>query len=700
MKRIKSDKMIWDVMNNVDIDKGFLEVASDIINYMEKELDTSHCYLIEKDEKSDEYKILIKHDREGSESNLSVFSTAIEELCCSDMLYVNSEDEEYSQLLKDLKCSTAITSPIHLNGSIAYYIAILDDGTCEITDKKLFFIQEIVLFIRLIAGEKLNNSSEKSTNNILREILSNIATGIMVFDKERKTVLFTNDIVDMSEEHTRILMDAMKSVIEDDETLIPKRPLELFDAESGLWFDVAFSRLVWIDGREVILISSKDTTLKKKNSTKSTFQAQNDFLTGLYNRMKCEMDLKKNIEQCKKAGTKGAILFIDLDNFKNINDSLGHDYGDALLQEIGAMLQSTTGVRNHCYRMGGDEFVVIVTPEHFSILEKILINISTEFNKSWYLIDSECYCTMSMGIAIFPDNGEDANELIKKSDIAMYDAKRTGKNRYSYYDDKFSSENNYRRLEVESSMRQAVEGECEEFVVFYQPIVDTESSLCIGCESLVRWNSKALGFIGPGEFIPLAEYLGLIVDIGDYVLEKACIQCREWNEKYDDKFRVNVNLSVVQLLQQDVVTRISNIIYSTGVNPENITLEITENLAINDMARVRRIIKGLKKIGVKIALDDFGTGYSSLNYIKDLDFDIIKIDKSFVEEICKDDYERAFVKLIADLSRQIGAKLCVEGIETIEQFNVIREIQADSVQGFYFSKPIPPEEFETRFFSK
>lgn len=541
-----------------------------------------------------------------------------------------------------------------------------------------------------------DDRSNTSGNKILKEILANIGSGVVVFDLERKSMLFRNFTAENSEEHIRVLSDAMRDLMDDRDNLIPKRPVEFFDAESGLWFDLKFSRLKWLDDRDVVLISSSDTTMKKKNSTKSSFQAQNDFLTGLFNRMKCEIDLKKAIEHAEKSNQPGAVLFIDLDNFKNINDSLGHDYGDALLKEIGIVLQGIVGLRQHCYRMGGDEFVAIITPENYGLLKKTLTNISVEFNKPWFLLDSEVYCTMSMGIVKFPEQGNDVNDLIKKADIAMYHAKKAGKNRYNFYtEDK--GDISYRRLEVESNMRQAVEGSCEEFVVFYQPIVDTATNKCTGCESLVRWNSKALGFMAPGDFIPLAEYLGLIVDIGDFVLETACLQCKEWNDTFDKDFGVNVNLSVVQLLQQNVVSHIKNIILGTGVNPRNITLEITENLAINDIERVKKIISGLKELGVKIALDDFGTGYSSLNYIKQLDFDIIKIDKSFVDEILTDDYEKAFVKMIVDLSQQINAKVCVEGVEEEAQYRLLQELHADCIQGYYFSKPIPSIEFERKF---
>lgn len=532
---------------------------------------------------------------------------------------------------------------------------------------------------------------------VLNGILGNIDTGVMVFDLDHRTALFTNSIAVDSEENIRVMADATKSLMEN-EGLIPKRPVEFFDSESGLWFDVKFSKLKWVDGSNCVLITTNDATLRKKNTTRSAFQANNDFLTGLYNRMKCETDLQRVLDQTLRNSQSAALLFIDLDNFKNINDGLGHDYGDALLKEIAAKIQGIVGLHNHCYRMGGDEFVAIVTPENYGLLNKILTNLTLLFNKPWYLIDSEVYCTMSMGVVKFPEHGADVNNLIKKADIAMYEAKKLGKNRYAYYKKDYGDEANYRQLEMESNMRQAVESSCEEFVLFYQPVVDAKTRKVTGCESLVRWNSRALGFVGPGDFIPLAEYLGLIVEIGDFVLETACLKCKEWNEKFDPDFRVNINLSVVQLFQPNIVRHVKEVLDATEVNPKNITLEITETLAINDMERAMEIVNGLKQLGVKIALDDFGTGYSSLSYIRQLDFDIIKIDKSFIDDILTDDYDQAFVKLIVDFAKKIEAKLCVEGVETEEQFEFLRDMDADSIQGYYFSKPIPAKDFEEKFF--
>lgn len=601
--------------------------------------------------------------------------------------------------------------PIKINGIKAMYVVIsgIKDKAMEEIDG---FIHSIVSVIQNTAQMRVTNNSLLSSYEVLKDILNNIGSGIIVCDRNSAAILFSNKVAAeskeiqnaikeciqelMSSEEYKSYLDRKKAYDEEDGTDYVKpyiRPIEKYSAESGLWFEIRFTNLVWIDGSEVIVCTASDITQKKKSQQKIEFQAHNDFLTGLYNRMKCESDLKKIIKQSIKDGVKGALMFIDLDDFKHINDGLGHQYGDVLLQQIAAGLQSIVGLRGKCYRMGGDEFVAIVMPDMFSELERIANKVKDMFNKPWYLMETEYFCTMSMGIAVFPDDSKDVHEIIRLADIAMYESKKNGKNGYTFYDG-CSKLNTARRLDIENSMRQAVTSGIEEFVVFYQPVVDVRTGECSSCEALVRWDSKALGFMGPGDFIPLAEYLGLITSIGDYVLEEACRQCRYWNEHGIPDFHINVNLSVVQLLQKDVAETVARILKKTGVNPKNIVLEITESFAINDMDRVLDIIKGIKKLGPRIALDDFGTGYSSLNYIKQLPLDIIKVDKTFIDDIVEDEYAQAFIKLIVELSDTIDTDIIVEGVENEAQLNILKELGVDYIQGFYYGKPVPAYEFE------
>ncbi len=653
--------------------------------------------------------------QENSDKDILDYIATVGKTCA---LIERVENGEYS--LKELEKSAGKGTypdaggriiPIKINGIKAMYVVIsgIKDKAMEELDG---FIHSIVSVIQNTAQMRVTNNSLLSSYEVLKDILNNIGSGIIVCDRNSAAILFSNKVAAeskeiqnaikecmqelMSSEEYKSYLDRKKAYDEEDGTDYVKpyiRPIEKYSAESGLWFEIRFTNLVWIDGSEVIVCTASDITQKKKSQQKIEFQAHNDFLTGLYNRMKCESDLKKIIKQSVKDGVKGALMFIDLDDFKHINDGLGHQYGDVLLQQIAAGLQSIVGLRGKCYRMGGDEFVAIVMPDMFSELERIANKVKDMFNKPWYLMETEYFCTMSMGIAVFPDDSKDVHEIIRLADIAMYESKKNGKNGYTFYDS-CSKLNTARRLDIENSMRQAVTSGIEEFVVFYQPVVDVRTGECSSCEALVRWDSKALGFMGPGDFIPLAEYLGLITSIGDYVLEEACRQCRYWNEHGIPDFHINVNLSVVQLLQKDVAETVARILKKTGVNPKNIVLEITESFAINDMDRVLDIIKGIKKLGPRIALDDFGTGYSSLNYIKQLPLDIIKVDKTFIDDIVEDEYAQAFIKLIVELSDTIDTDIIVEGVENEAQLNILKELGVDYIQGFYYGKPVPAYEFE------
>lgn len=599
------------------------------------------------------------------------------------------------ELLQMLNVNAVITMPIMINDMAEMYLVIFEsDETRLFDDDDLQFIKDVAKVIQDIVQKSSDNNSLLSSYELLREILSNIGSGIIVCSRDNGNILFENDIAQNVDEVRRVMHEniheffEMGCPVDDDRTV----DAESYDSTSGLWFEIRFAPLKWLDGSPVVICTAIDITQKKKNQQKIEYQANNDFLTGLYNRMKCESDLRKIIKRASIDNATGAVMFIDLDNFKHINDGLGHQYGDVLLQQVAAGLQGVSGLRGHCYRMGGDEFVVIVEPGLYGQLDRIISNITAMFNRSWYLMGTEYYCTMSMGIAKFPEHGTDVNEIVKKADIAMYEAKKGGKNRYSFYSSG-NDKGSIKQLDIENNMRLAVASECDEFVVYYQPVVNASNGECVSCEALIRWNSRVLGFMAPGEFIPLAEYLGLITSIGDYVFEAACRQCKYWNEHGFPDFRTNINLSVVQLMQKDVVSNIKKLFEITGVNPKNIVLEITETFAINDMERVLNIINGLRELGPKIALDDFGTGYSSLNYIKQLPLDIIKVDKTFIDDILEDDYAKAFVKLIVELSKTIGTKICVEGVETKEQYELLANIGVDFIQGYYFGRPVPVSEF-------
>lgn len=676
----------------------FVEVSKNIIEQIVENVQAQNAVImqISADGKS-MHSIVEAEDVIGSKLD----TADIKENClCAGKLkrtaHGTATDEE-RKMLALCRANTCISVPIAINNVKAMYLFVMGDSDDFGRDESVIeYIEDAAMIIHSIAQSKVINNSLISSYEVLQKILDNIGSGIIVCSKSTGNILFENDMASHVSEVRETIRECLEEVFKNSDISDQLgTPMERYNTESGLWFEVRFSELKWIDGSDVVVATASDITQKKKNQQKIEYQAHNDFLTGLYNRMKCEVDLRKVIRRTEKAGLKGAVLFIDLDDFKHINDGLGHQYGDILLQQIAAGLTGIPGLRGHCYRMGGDEFIIIIGPELYDELGKMVAYIKTLFNKPWYLMETEYFCTMSMGIAVFPDNSVDVHEITRMADVAMYEAKRSGKNGYAYYSSEVEN-STAKRLDIENNMRQAVSTGIDEFVVFYQPVVNVNTQMCTSCEALVRWDSKALGFMGPGEFIPLAEYLGLITSIGDYVLEEACRRCKLWNDNGHPDFYINVNLSVVQLLQKNVVENIKRILDKTGVNPKNIVLEITESFAINDMQRVMDIITGLKKLGPRIALDDFGTGYSSLNYIKQLPLDIIKVDKTFIDDIIEDDYAQAFVKLIVDLSKTIGTKIVVEGVEHKEQFELLKSLGVDYIQGYYFGKHVPANIFEEK----
>ncbi len=550
----------------------------------------------------------------------------------------------------------------------------------------------------IIVG-RINRHSIEESIRAMEDILDNIGNAVYLVSRSTGKALFANRMLEItfSEEwRNGRLMELLEQAD------IEKNPqggsFEVFYEEKEAWYDLIYRQLDWVDGSKAVMYSLYDITDRKRYQRKIEQQAFTDFLTGLYNRMCCERDLAKMIDESRRRNIRGALIYLDLDNFKHINDGMGHQYGDVLLKNLSAALREIPGLEETCYRMGGDEFVLLVDPAIFDRYEEILDAVHKLFNRPWYLKDADYYITASIGTVTFPDLGDTVVELIKKADIAMYEAKKTGKNRVARYTEGQESAAG-KRLNMEKSMRDAGTRGYEEFEVYYQPIISLEQGgiKCVGAEALVRWNSEKMGFVMPSEFIPLAEYLGMINPIGNHVLREACKACKEWNDRGYPDLHVAVNLSVVQLLQNDIVDQVANALKESGLNPANLNLEVTESLAINDMERMQKILGGIKELGVFLSLDDFGTGYSSLNHIRQIPFDIIKVDQAFVKGLDKDDYAKAFIKMVAELAETLNVRVLVEGIETEVQLKALEGMKVGFIQGFYFDKPMPRKDFEQKY---
>lgn len=418
-----------------------------------------------------------------------------------------------------------------------------------------------------------------------------------------------------------------------------------------------------------------------------------DELTGLANRSHIYQEINKKIAHCKLQNQRFSLLYIDLDNFKDINDSLGHDRGDLLLKEVAKRLNSVIRDIDFVGRLSGDEFCLLVNvdkekygSEH--IAQLCLDSISQPIELSSQLHTPSC----SIGIAHFPDNGKDITSLIKAADTALYQAKGNGKNCYALYSQTLSQKAEY-RFQLEQNLREAIDN--QQLTLVYQPQIDTLSGEIIGVEALSRWHHPSLGDISPCEFIPIAEKIGLIKPLTHWVLTTACKQVIKWRLAGLHTIRMSINISPSHFLDEEIVTLIKNTISKTGINASELGLEVTESVTQTDTENLI-IFKYLKELGISLAIDDFGTGYSSFSSLKHLDVDYLKIDKYFIDDLVTDKKSRLLVKSMIEMGHALGNKIIAEGIETQEQFNILKELGCNAIQGYLFSKPVNADQIEKR----
>ncbi|MFZ5775143.1 MAG: EAL domain-containing protein [Thermodesulfobacteriota bacterium] len=420
------------------------------------------------------------------------------------------------------------------------------------------------------------------------------------------------------------------------------------------------------------------------------FQSNHDALTSLPNRTLLLDRLGVAIGHAHPQTKLVAVLAIDLDNFKHINDSLGHTVGDVLLQQVATRLKSCVSADSTVARLGGDDFAILLDPTTESEAVRVAQNIIAAFSSPFNLAIYETVVTVSIGISCFPNDGADADSLLKNAELAMYRAKAQGKNTYQMFTKALNAQVVH-RLSLENSLRKALDR--REFLVYHQPKVKIASGRVAGMEALVRWRASDGRLVSPLDFIPLAEETGLIVAIGEQVLRQACVDAKTWLQAHDPNLRLSVNLSPRQFMQEDLLATVTAILKETGYPPERLELEITESAVMaNEEAAIAILLK-LKSLGVRLALDDFGTGYSSLHYLRKLPFDTIKMDRSFVKDLPDDPSCAAIANTILTLAHNLGMEVVAEGVETREQLEFLRARNCGEIQGYLFSPPIPAEAF-------
>ncbi|WP_420546710.1 EAL domain-containing protein [Curvivirga sp.] len=586
---------------------------------------------------------------------------------------------------------TASISPVlNETGELTHYIGVLFDTTSSKENEKQ---------LRL-AATVFNSATE----------------AVMVTDAENRILTVNNAFTDITGHEQNDVIGLSPSILNSghqDQTFYEDMYANLND--KGFWGGEIWNRRKsgevypeWLtitslydsDGNlEGYVSLFSDITKRKQDEEHIIRQANFDSLTGLANRNLFADRFTRAIDRAEREDHQVALLFIDLDRFKNVNDTLGHAVGDLLLQRVTKRLLGELRKTDTAARLGGDEFAAIL-PNIVNmynlerIVKRILKSLSTPYNIDGH----EIFISASIGITLYPDDAKITTELLRNADSAMYMAKDKGRNAFHYYTRELS-EQAEKRHQLESALHHGLEN--DEFHVYYQPITDMSNSRTACAEALVRWNHPELGFISPDDFIPLAEEIGLIVPMGELILRKACLQAVKWIEEIGSNAPgVAVNMSSFQFQRQHIPTLVKEILINTGLPATKLTLEITERLLIVDTDEILQQLQEIRELGVGLSIDDFGTGYSSLSYLKKFPITKLKIDKAFIQDMETDEENMALVDSILNMAKSLKLEVVAEGVETQEQEDILRERGCDFVQGYLHSRPLYRKDFMTYLINK
>ncbi|MEO5359023.1 MAG: EAL domain-containing protein [Nitrospirota bacterium] len=552
--------------------------------------------------------------------------------------------------------------------------------------------------------------------DILPAILDIVGALVLVLDREGRVICFNHTCeetsgYDFEEIRGKCLWDFLTREEDTDSAKVNfKKILEgnypaayenFWSSKDGTEHLIAWSSTALVnDNSEVtyVIATGIDITERKLTEQRLQYLSHFDSLTDLPNRTLFYDRLSHVLGHSRRYNQMFALLFLDIDGFKFINNSLGHDMGDLLLKMAAARLPKCVRESDTVAHAGADEFVIILplleqVREASLVAEKIL----DAFSAPFYLDMHECFVTMSVGISIYPGDGDDIDTLLRNSDIAMYQAKGKGGNTYQFYNPDMNSRA-LRRLQLENNLRKALEK--NEFRLQYQPKIDLNTWSVSGVEALIRWQNPQLGMISPAEFIPLAEETGVIISIGEWVLRTACTQAKHWHDIGCNGILMSVNLSARQFKSKNLLSSIENILQETGLPPGSLELELTETVVMDDAEATIKILREIKNMGIHIAIDDFGMGYSSLSYLKRFPIDCLKIDRSFVNDITTDTDDAAIATAIIAMSHSLKLKVIAEGVETNGQLDFLCALGCDEAQGYLFSRPLSVEDIEVYITNK
>jgi diguanylate cyclase (GGDEF)-like protein len=568
---------------------------------------------------------------------------------------------------------------------------------CDVTDRRRAELEHDELLVQ----EQLARAQAELAQQRITSILERITSAFFALDKEWRFTFLNGEA-----EH---LLQRSRA------ELLGKRVWEAFPGGTGSIYFAEFRRAIadqttvefeafyppastWVEihaypAQDGLSVYLRDISVRRGLEEELRRQAFHDALTGLPNRALFLDRLQHALARADGHGRRIAILFLDLDNFKVVNDSLGHETGDRLLVQIAERLRTCLRAEDTAARFGGDEFTVLLEEtgnERDAI--KIAKRLTEALRAPIVLGGHEVYPSFSIGIAPSAPGQDSAEGLLRKADLAMYRAKTGGKGRYVVFDQSMNDAA-MERLGLEADLRRAIER--GEFRLVYQPIVSLEGERICEVEALIRWLRPGRGLVSPSLFVPLAEETGLIVAIGQWVLEQACLQAVAWHRTHpDDAPRLSVNLSAKQFQHPRLVEDIARSVRTSGLDPRMLTLEITESAIMVDTEAAAATLLRLKDLGIQLAIDDFGTGYSSLSYLKRFRVDTLKIDRSFVDKLGEDPHDTAIVRGVVALAKSLNLAVTAEGIETADQLEELRALGCDKGQGYYFARPLPPESLE------
>jgi diguanylate cyclase (GGDEF)-like protein/PAS domain S-box-containing protein len=580
----------------------------------------------------------------------------------------------------------------------------LRNAHSELEQKVLERTRELRESNRMLEQELKERQAAESRLRLLGKFFENTNEAVLIIDSRAR-------IIEVNDAFTRITGFAKEEVIGKKPALLrsdrrSKRPLNNIwrsVVKSGSWQGEASDQrkngeiyAVWLSISPVrdrsntpthYVAIAADISDIKKSEERLEHLAHHDSLTDLPNRTLFSDRLNQAISYAKRNEKIMAVMLLDLDRFKEVNDTLGHRLGDQLLVNVSRRLKSRLRNTDTISRLGGDEFAVIL-PD-ISSIEKaahVAQQLMNALSEPFALEGHEVYITTSIGITIYPADSDDRDELLINADAAMYHAKSKGKNNFQFFTPAMNTKI-IEKLFIESKLRHALDN--NEFMLCFQPQIETGTESIVGMEALLRWTNPELGEVSAEKFIPIAEDTGLIIPIGEWVIREACREVKTWQDEGLPVMNLSVNLSARQFHRQTIIGTISRILDETGFDPQRLELEITESVIMQDVEENIQTLRGLKDLGIRLSIDDFGTGYSSLNYLKRFPIDVLKIDRSFVMDIVSDPDDSSVVSAIIALAHSLGLKVIAEGVETAEQLAFLKERGCNEVQGYYFSRPVP-----------